>query len=831
MQSRLSADEFKACVDGAALQRKELKTLPKAERRALEGAVRLRTEMQMLELELRGSDVSALASAVERFEEERQPQPQPLSQAPPAKAPPAAAARGVPGTVGMGTGAAPSASIAGSAREGESHERATRALVRQLLHALQVERARSMRLERLLAEQAALLPPALALRRTASREDGSEGDGGSSTGGGSHGGDVLGGGGGGIALANGGGHHANGSEEDAWESSRAGERSPLAHSLLGLGGSFWPLSPLSSPLLPVHDGGALPSSSLRLRSGSRAGYVTSDAAGAIGESSCGGDPAPTDMDAAAGGAGSSVAAASRAGCGYAGVAEGGAWDGVRAAEPLALRESLRFASARSELEEPQSADSLGGSGVGGSSLGEGRTLHAPQLAQRQPGAHLRRPAAAQPDPGGSPGAAEALRVGFSSPLAARVLTSIESEVGALQQRTEEILTASLADGDGAAAAAGGGAAGGMDDTQLRAMGRVVERALNLSRDVAALRQLTRSSARRASLEQLGGLLRALEGYVASLRQEMRGSQSVRLEDAYEQQLATHRQIIDMPNDGNCLFHAVAEALRRRAACAPSAHGAAAGRAGPCAQGLGAGCSAAELRARCAARLRANGARFDEELRLAAAEAFALGGAGSGGDDGVSTAAQLRAALVAAHGADVDAQRLSAEQIARAYADVHGRDGVFGERLELLALSEEVGVPLALFYRAGAAHDGVGSGISASESAAEHCEVPTPAETFSGGKSTAGAPFQVGSADAPIELLCSLAKRHYRLLAPLQSGQSGAVPSTLPTASTMRKHSVHAPTEAARGRGQATLLTTLQATGPAAAPRQTEAADDVLPDPA
>lgn len=128
MGQKLSSAEYSAYLDVAQSQRKALKQLPKHERHAYEHAARLRTEMQMLELELRGTDLEAVKEAVRQFE--------------------AAAAR------------AEQSADAGQAPLHSS--RAATSLVRQLLRMVQVERSRCARLEGLLQEQAVsqgILPP------------------------------------------------------------------------------------------------------------------------------------------------------------------------------------------------------------------------------------------------------------------------------------------------------------------------------------------------------------------------------------------------------------------------------------------------------------------------------------------------------------------------------------------------------------------------------------------------------------------------------------------------------------------------------------------------
>ena len=115
----------------------------------------------------------------------------------------------------------------------------------------------------------------------------------------------------------------------------------------------------------------------------------------------------------------------------------------------------------------------------------------------------------------------------------------------------------------------------------------------------------------------------------------------------------------------------------------------------------------------------------------------------------------------------DVDSLSCEQIAAAYARVRARDGVFGERLELRALSEELRVPLHVFFRSGA--DPVTDGGDGANGAhGEEGVQLEPTEVF--GAHEPG---------APIELLCSLAKRHYTLLLPLApSPPSAAGPVTV-----------------------------------------------------
>jgi len=554
VRAKLSAEQFQACADAALQQRKELKALPKTERNALESVVRIRTEMQMLELELRGSDVHALEHAVTQFEKKPD--------------------------LGGGTdtgGASSSERNSGdpvyasniNPNTSEPHAKAARTLVRELLRALIVERARSSRLEQLLAEQvaAASFPRSLEGHPSDSSVSLSRQQSGSA----------------GLSRQT----------SDGGQSER--ELSPTLEKRARAMGTTpvrafttrWPLSPLSSPLLPISAGRAFTAS---------------------------------DEDFF----------------------------------PLGANELENGREVSKSTNSPiivAAERSRRNSGSNNTTSSTRRPI--PEIASLDSDAELE---------------AAPVLVGFSSPLAKRVHVSIESEVSSLQSMTEQI----LAGADGSELGAG---------LLLAQMAAVAERSLRLNKDIRALSTLTRSSERREALGQLGALLGALDIYLSTFKDEVRGADGAALESVFEALLATHKEIVEVPSDGDCLFHSLAHALRTRA---------------PLASNI----SASELRARCANRVRSHPSLYESELRFSASEALSSipGGDGSSG----SSTALLYEALVTAHGPapNLKVGTLKTSQIGEAYASVIERAGVFGQRLELMAMSDELSLSLHLYYRVG-----------------------------------------------------------------------------------------------------------------------------------
>jgi len=605
VQAKLLEAEMQEYMVAAQAQRKALKQLPRAERHALEVQSRVRTEMQMMELELRGSDIQSLAAAVDRLDRGVRPVHKGDVEA---SLELAASIDSAGPSTGALSPAHPGQAQSPDPAQAAVSQRATHALIRQLLHALQVERARSSRLERLLAEAATAATTSAQGGESSSRGRG----------------------GGGAAALSRQESYASGESEEGGSTDQSGSQGKDGIDR-GLHAWLFPASPLTSPQHP-------PSSAPRC------------------------SPIPLELPPMA--------------------------DAPSANAPI-----------------PPAAT--------GSVMGAGQ-------AQASVSNHC-----------------------LSSPLTKRVHTSIESEVARLQQCTEQLLAASLAGSDIDAGGSG-------------ALAALVKRSAHLSQDVHALRQLTRSSTRREALTDLSRLLANLEAYVATLRAEIHLSQSASLEAAYEAMVACSRRIVDVPSDGDCLFHSAARGLT-----SPALGGAA---APPL--------TAADLRGRCMRLLADQPHAFEADVRRAAQEALSATSEPEVSKLDPSSKA-LREYLTSWHGPAVTAESLTLPHVVAAYCAVRGRPGVFGERLEARLLAQVLQREVHLFYRDGAAADpgaasDGGGRPSASRPALRPAEVLRPERVTQG-----------GAAGPPLELLCSLAKRHYRLLVPLSTGDAHPNPLLLP----------------------------------------------------
>lgn len=302
-------------------------------------------------------------------------------------------------------------------------------------------------------------------------------------------------------------------------------------------------------------------------------------------------------------------------------------------------------------------------------------------------------------------------------LSGPCMLHIEAGLSSELTRLQELLQAALL-------------AGSPPPEILRSIGR---RLGWLRSDIDALAPLEGGEGASGRLASLFEIASACEEFALSLRRELRSHDQARAERAEAERLcaAAGWRVEVIPHDGDCLFECVRRwlALQRWEAALHD--------------------SAAGVRAAVTAVLRE---RMAQDVGLARRVAPLLSEAARGlGTDGTSVALRDElarrgvTALALAEGAP------AAECLA-AYLDVMGRDGIFGERLEIEAIAALVRAPVHIYYYAG------GSGEHGGGAGAEHAlsmEAIAP-EAF--GFATAAA--------APLRLLHFVHERHFALLVPV-----------------------------------------------------------------